>query len=53
MNDTQVLTSQRARLEASGTPLESGRFLVDAIRAGLGNGWEFPADALQASLALW
>ncbi len=53
MIDTGVVTAQRARLEASGTPLEGGRFLVDAIRAGTGNGWEFPAEALRASLALW
>lgn len=51
--DTQILTSQRARLEASGTPLEGGRFLVDAIRAGTGNGWDFGAEALRSSLALW
>ena len=40
-------------MEASGTPLEGGRFLVDAIRAGTGNGWEFAADALRESLELW
>ena len=51
--EPRILTSQRARLEASGTLLEGGRFLVDAIRAGTGNGWEFPAEALQSSLALW
>jgi len=53
MIDTGVVTAQRARLEASGTPLEGGRFLVDAIRAGLGNGWQFGAQALRDSLPLW
>ena len=51
--ETQGMTSQRTRLEASGTPLEGGRFLVDAIRAGVGNGWEFSAEMLHNSLALW
>ena len=53
MIDTGVVTAQRARLEASGTPLEGGRFLVDAIRVGLGNGWQFGAQALRDSLPLW
>ena len=53
MIDAGVVTAQRARLEASGTPLESGRFLVDAIRAGLGNGWQFGAQVLRDSLPLW
>lgn len=32
---------------------EAGEFEIVAITAGLGNGWEFPAAALQESLSLW
>ena len=30
-----------------------GRFEVDTISAGSGNGWRFSASVLQESLALW
>jgi hypothetical protein len=41
------------RLSASGEALPGGQFEILAITAGVGNGWEFPAEALQRSLSLW
>ncbi|MDR3575349.1 MAG: hypothetical protein P4L50_15925 [Anaerolineaceae bacterium] len=35
------------------TVTPAGEFEVIAINAGTGNGWEFSADVLQSSLALW
>jgi len=32
---------------------EAGGFLILAISAGVGNGWNFPADVLRRSLPLW
>ncbi|MDY6874263.1 MAG: hypothetical protein SVR81_09910, partial [Chloroflexota bacterium] len=56
MQDEQVRPKQaehRLVLEASARPVSPGRFEVLAITAGKGNGWHFPAAALQASLPLW
>jgi hypothetical protein len=44
---------QRVTLSASGAATEPGKFAVLAITAGVGNGWEFGADVLKASLPLW
>ncbi len=43
----------RLTLEASAKPVSPGKFEVLAITAGEGNGWFFPPEVLQASLALW
>ena len=51
-NEIEV-AEHRLTLEASGQPLASGKFEVLAITAGEGNGWQFPAEVLRASLALW
>src|SRR5512137_972597 len=40
----------RARLTANLAP---GKFEIIAITAGDGNGWTFPAQVLQNSIALW
>ncbi len=42
----------RARLGLE-SAAQDGRFEILAINAGEGNGWLFPAETLQASLALW
>lgn len=42
---------QRLRLQASAG--QGGAFEILAISAGLGNGWEWSARALEDSLALW
>ena len=51
-NEIEV-AEHRLTLEASGQALASGKFEVLAITAGEGNGWQFPAEVLRASLALW
>ena len=45
------MTEHSARLQLA-TTAASGRFEILAITAGAGNGWTFPAEVLQASLAL-
>jgi hypothetical protein len=45
--------SERARVSLSGQVNGVGEFEVLAITAGVGNGWEFSAEVLQVSLALW
>ena len=45
--------THRLRLESPGMPAKSGGFEILAITAGSGNGWDFPAAVLQASLPLW
>jgi len=45
--------AHRLRLESTGVPAPIGGFEILAITAGSGNGWEFPAAVLQASLPLW
>ena len=44
---------KRLRLAASGAVTAAGEFEILAITAGEGNGWQFPADCLRASLPLW
>ncbi len=41
---------ERLRLS---TEAQGGKFEILAISAGSGNGWEFPAEVLRGSLALW
>ena len=46
----------RERFEAKDGPQTSdgqSGFEIVAITSGNGNGWQFPVEALQASLALW
>jgi len=50
---TTVQEEHRLSLEGSGEALSNGVFDVLAITAGEGNGWNFPADVLKASLPLW
>jgi hypothetical protein len=52
-NENQETQEQQVRLEASGFVTAAGRFEVDAITAGEGNGWLFTADVLKDSLQLW
>ncbi len=40
------------RLLLSSSP-QGGKFEILAISAGAGNGWDFPAEVLRESLALW
>ena len=44
---------QQVKLEASGFVTSAGRFEIDAITAGEGNGWLFTAEVLKDSLQLW
>jgi len=46
MNHTDTFQMQ-------GSPNPAGEFEILAISAGQGNGWQFPPQALRASLALW
>ncbi len=46
-------TQHQAKFAASGQVLEGGKFEILCITAGDGNGWQFPADVLKSSLALW
>lgn len=43
----------REHLNLEVAPLSPNRFEILAITAGAANGWEFPADVLRESLALW
>lgn len=47
------LTKHHLKFDASAHPTQPGKFEILCITAGNGNGWEFPAETLQASLALW
>ena len=47
------LTEHQIRLTATGQALASGKFEILCITAGIGNGWVFPPEVLQSSLALW
>lgn len=47
------LTKHHLKFDAFAQPTQPGKFEILCITAGNGNGWEFPADILQASLALW
>ncbi len=56
MTETKAVKGReeiRLALESSARPLSPGKFEVLAITAGEGNGWNFPAAVLQASLPLW
>jgi len=44
---------ERVRLNAEGEINKQGKFEVDAITAGEGNGWLFNENCLRESLALW
>ena len=50
---TQESASLNHRLSLQATPTEAGKFEILAITAGVGNGWTFTPEALQASLSLW
>lgn len=41
------------KFSGSGAVSPAGRFVVDAITAGEGNGWKFSAEVLKESLGLW
>ena len=41
------------RIQLTATPMPGGTFEILAITAGIGNGWDFPANVLQESLSLW
>ncbi len=43
----------REHLNLEVNPLSSDRFEILAITAGTANGWDFPAEVLRESLALW
>jgi len=43
----------REHLNLEVNPVSSDRFEILAITAGVANGWEFPAEVLRESLALW
>jgi hypothetical protein len=46
-------TQHQALLSAEAQPLPDGKFHITCITSGIGNGWTFPPEVLQASLALW
>jgi hypothetical protein len=50
---SEYITQHQVRFAAAGQALADGVFEVLCITAGNGNGWEFPAEVLKASLALW
>lgn len=43
----------REHLNLEVNPVSHDRFEILAITAGVANGWEFPAEVLRESLALW
>ena len=50
---TEDLTQHQETFTLSAQPAGQGAFEILCITAGAGNGWQFPEDVLQASLALW
>ena len=50
---TETTKMRRERLSAEGGLWANGKLEILAISAGNGNGWEFPAETLRESLALW
>ena len=50
---SEELSEHQVRLTAAGQATEPGKFEILCITAGKGNGWEFPAEVLKASLSLW
>lgn len=50
----EIFYEQHHRIDLQSSDVNSdGEFEILAITAGNGNGWEFPADVLKASLPLW
>ena len=47
------ITEHQVRFAASGQVTQAGQFEILCITAGVGNGWNFSPEVLQASLALW
>jgi hypothetical protein len=52
-NQQSSIKEQHQHFEVSAAVTAAGSFEILAITAGVGNGWEFPAETLRASLALW
>ncbi len=50
---TPAPATRRERFALQSCTAEKGNISIIAISAGSGNGWEFPADVLRASLPLW
>ena len=51
--DEGKMRSQRCRFGMAGYASASGKFEILAITAGQANGWQFDAQVLKQSLALW
>ena len=47
------ITSHQVAFSAEAQPLPDGKFHITCITSGIGNGWSFPPEVLQASLNLW
>jgi hypothetical protein len=47
-----TMNDEKTQLQLSAAPTNAGEFEILAITAGIGNGWEFPAQVLQDSLPL-
>jgi len=43
----------RGHVQLSSQVSAAGQFEIACITAGIGNGWEFPAEALRSSLKMW
>ena len=53
MHDQSTIEEIHETFTISAQITPAGSFEILAITAGAGNGWEFPAQTLRASLALW
>jgi len=51
--DEEKMHSQRCRFGMTGQASASGKFEILAITAGQANGWQFDAQVLKQSMALW
>ena len=51
--EDDIIPKQHVTLAATGSVLPGGKFEVDAITVGDGNGWKFSESCLQESLPLW
>ena len=51
--EQSALVEHQVRFSATGHAVSPGKFEILCITAGKGNGWEFPAEVLRSSLALW
>ncbi len=47
------MRGEKVRIGLQATPTLGGEYEITAITAGTGNGWEFSADCLRESVALW